>query len=384
MRKIALILTLIFFTNLMAQDYTWHTFFSEDGYTRGFKNENGEVMISPKFMGFTSAKKFRNIIAVMEEKSDNKYESYYLLKNGIKVGKDSLYVWDMAFDCESEGMIRFRNQKTDKVGFFDGKGKVTIPAIYSDALPFRNNVAVIIKDAKRTCFGGKLYQKEKPCEHWTWENGTTQLIDKKNNVLINDFKYSYHIDLYSMKENDTTALSYRLTQVGANNNYYSFNNYEKYFQEWLEGLTNRIRYNKDHKFKNTTILQRIIHKSISEIYVYGIKKQSTTKGVAKVDTKQFIESNATYLIKTFLALQKEDADYFISLGELNSFIWNEPLYEKYFDDCGEPFKAKYPVLSIVINQKKEGKSYQEHFDFLKTDEGGFKLNSVSSPNVRIK
>ena len=105
-------------------------------------------------------------MAAMEE-NDGKFSSYYLLKNEKKIGKDSVYVWDMVFDCESEGMIRFRDSKTDKVGFFDGKGKVTIPAIYSDALPFRNNVAVVIKDAKRTCFDGKLYRREKPCEHWT-------------------------------------------------------------------------------------------------------------------------------------------------------------------------------------------------------------------------
>jgi len=379
MRKIALILILIFSTNLIAQDNTWHTFSTKDGYTRGFKNKNGKVMIPPKFMGFTAAKKFRNIMAAMEE-NDGKFSSYYLLKNEKKIGKDSVYVWDMVFDCESEGMIRFRDSKTDKVGFFDGKGKVTIPAIYSDALPFRNNVAVVIKDAKRICFDGKLYQKEKPCEHWTWQNGTILLIDKNNKVLLKDFKYNNTIDLYSMKENDTTALPYRLTQVGLNNNYYSFNNYKKEFEYWVfNDFIKRLEF-----AQQSTAIQlprlRLLENAMPEIYSYALKQTTAT---GKIKAKQFIASNLEYLIKTFLALQKEDADYFISVDELNPLIWNEPLYEKYFDDCGEPFKAKYPMLSIIINQKKEGKSYQEHIEFLKTDEG-FKLIGVHSSNIKIK
>ncbi len=359
---------------------TWHAFLSDDGYKRGFKNENGEVMIPPKFMGFTGAKKFRNIMAVMEE-NDGKLSSYYLLKNEKKIGKDSLYIWDMAFDCESEGMIRFRDSKTDKVGFFDGNGKVAIPALYSDAAPFRNNVAAVIKNAQRKCFDDTVYQKEKPCEHWKWDGGQVLLIDKNNKVLLKDFKYNRLIDLYSMKENDTTTLPYRLTQVGSNNNYYSFNNYEKQFKHWFFN-----DFIKDLEFARQSAnielpRLRLLENAMPEIYFYGMKQ--VTGKTEKIKAKQFIASNLEYLIKTFLALQKKEADYFISIGELNPLIWNEPSHEKYFDDCGEPFKAKYPILSVIINQKKEEKSYQEHLEFLKTDEG-FKLISIETPNVKIK
>lgn len=378
MKKIILILILSIATNLMAQDNTWHAFFAEDGYTRGFKNEKGEVMIPPKFMGFTWAKKFKNIIAVMEGTDLN--SAYYLLKNGTKVGKDSLYIWDMATDCESEGMIRFRDQKTDKVGFFDSKGKVAIPALYAEALPFYNGVAVVY-DGERVCEDGTIYTKNKPCEHWMLsENTNTLLIDRKHNILIDDFKYSNLIDLYSIKKNDTTALPYRLTQVGTNNNYYSFNNYEKQFENWLEELINKIETRKHQAKKELLPLESLIHESMPIIYV---RNTEVIGSMRKVKSKPFIESNSKYLTATFIALQNEDADFFISLSGLDPYIWHEPDYEKYFDDCGEALETKHPVLAIIINKKEGGKNYQEIFKFLKTEEG-FKLISVESSKVKIK
>ena len=375
MKKIILILILSIATNLMAQnDSTWRAFFAEDGYTRGFKNEKGEVMIPPKFTGFTWAKKFKNIIAVME---DTHIESaYYLLKDGTKVGKDSLYIWDMAADCESDGMIRFRDPKTDKVGFFDSEGKVSIPALYADALPFYNGVAVVY-DGERVCEDGTKYSKNKYCEHWMLsENTNTLLIDKNNNILIDDFKYSNSLDLYSIKKNDTTALPHRLIQVGTNNNYYSFNNYEKQFENWLEGLINKIEIRK-HELHP---LERLIHESMPIIYV---RNTEVIGSMRKVKSKPFIESNSAYLTTTFIALQNEDADFFISLSGLDPYIWNESDYEKYFDDCGEALETKHPVLSIISNKNEGEENYQEIFKFLKTNEG-FKLISVESSNIKIK
>jgi len=379
MKKTILILLLSIATNLVAQDNTWYAYFAEDGFTRGFKNEQGEVMISPKFKGFTWAKKFKNIIAVME---DSYLESaYYLLKNGTKVGKDSLYIWDMAPDCESEGMIRFRDQKTDKVGFFDGNGKVVIPALYAEALPFYNGVAVVY-DGERVCNDGTKYDKNNPCDHWLLsENTNTLLIDKSNNILIDDFKYNNLIDLYSIKKNDTTALSYRLTQVGTNNNYYSFNNYEKQFEDWFFN-----DFIKDLKFAvqaaNIELPEyRLLENTMLEIYFHDIK-QATGK-THKIDAKKFIKDNSEYLAETFIGLQKEDADYFIGISGLDSMIWDEPLFEKYFNDCGESLEAKYPVLSIVSNYKSGENNYQEIFKFLKTDEG-FKLIGVETPSSKIK
>jgi len=347
------------------ENSTWYAFFSKEGYKIGFKNVDKKIMIIPKFMGFTSAKKFNNIIGVMEE-SNHTISSYYLLKNGNKVGKDSLYVWDMAFDCESEGMIRFRNTKTDKVGFFNTEGKVVIPAIYTEALPFRNGIAVVY-NGEKICDDGTQYDKNKPCEHWYLStNKNTLLIDKKNKVLIKNFKYNNAIDFYSMRKNKTTELPYRSTQNGMNNNYYSFTNYKKEFLWWLKNIANHIK-ETQYNSKDTFIVQRLIHKSISEIYFSNMKQG--TRETNKIKANKFIEGNLEYLTKTLLDIQKENIDFFISIRDLDSEIWNEPSYDKYFDDCGNALVTKYPVLSIVINQKHGEDSYQDFLSFLKTEEG---------------
>lgn len=75
----------------------------------------------------------------------------------------------MSFDCESEGLIRFRNSKSDKVGSFDSLGIVVIPAVYNDASPFRNGLTTAITGAKRICWEGGEFSKDNPCERWSWK-----------------------------------------------------------------------------------------------------------------------------------------------------------------------------------------------------------------------
>lgn len=70
---------------------TWFAFWDKDNYLRGFKDSNGVIKIEPRYMGLTTALKFNNIIEVMEE-SNASLSSYYLLKNGKKLGTDSLYI----------------------------------------------------------------------------------------------------------------------------------------------------------------------------------------------------------------------------------------------------------------------------------------------------
>jgi len=97
----------------------WISFWNEDSELLGFKDHNGKIKIEPKFTGFTTAKKFDRIIAVMEE-NNGCIETYYLTKSGKKVGKDQIYIFDNGPDCESDGFIRFRDKETDKVGMFNG------------------------------------------------------------------------------------------------------------------------------------------------------------------------------------------------------------------------------------------------------------------------
>lgn len=126
----------------------WIAFWNKDTTKIGFKDKNGNIKIEPKFSGFTTARKFENIIAVTEEKN-GKWESYYLTKSGKIVGQDSLYVFDNGPDCENEGFIRFTDRKTDKMGMFNAEGKIVIPAEYSNLTKAKNGMFIGLKDAKK-------------------------------------------------------------------------------------------------------------------------------------------------------------------------------------------------------------------------------------------
>ncbi|WJS96283.1 hypothetical protein NYQ10_07425 [Flavobacterium johnsoniae] len=150
MDRLLFIYTLLFlnFSSFAQNNDIWTSFPNKDTTLIGFKNKNGVVKIEPKFSGFTTARKFENIIAVTEEKN-GKWESYYLTKAGKIVGRDSLFVFDNSPDCENEGFIRFTDRKTDKMGIFNAEGKIAIPAEYSNLTKVKNGIFIGLKDAKK-------------------------------------------------------------------------------------------------------------------------------------------------------------------------------------------------------------------------------------------
>ena len=257
----------------------WYPFFKNNSNTMGFKDKNGKVMIKPKFFAPFSTGNFNNIYAVNEIDGDE----YYLLKNGNKVGKDSVYIFDTEYAKESEGKIKFRDKKTDKVGFFDKNGKVIIPAIYNDAGDFHNGLAMIIKNGVRKCWredNGK--QPEYPnCEHWSWE-GKTMMINSKNQELFEIPKqkdYSYSVDYTNFKLNENVDSDVYTSYNGNDGNTYSFYSSEKDFKKWFE-----TKFLTDFK-TNRKILEKYFNNSIelqiNESSVIIDKKDFLTKGFDK-------------------------------------------------------------------------------------------------------
>ena len=342
------------------ENEAWFAFWDEENSLLGFKSKAGVVKIEPKFMGLTTALKFKNIIAVMEETNDSP-ASYYLLKNGRKFGADSLYVWDMAFDCESEGFIRFRDSKTDMVGYFDSLGNVVIPAVYNDATPFRNGLAMAITGAKRICWAGGEFSEENPCEHWSWEGGQRMLIDKNNTLLIDNFVPSTELDWYSLQiDNTPSENSTTETFKGIDGKFYGFINVEKHFKNWLfDSLLPDL--NKE----------KLINNSYNKITYW-----QDSLGWVFEDSKNFVDKNYGVLKPSLLGIKKEHAYFFISIDELNPFIYEAEEFEKYFDNCGNAKIWMYPLLQVVINHRINSALYQDHFEFLRTN-GGYKLISTT-------
>ncbi|MBZ4041729.1 WG repeat-containing protein [Flavobacterium hibisci] len=359
MKKTIILLTfIILYSSSYSQNSNiWTSFTNKDTTLIGFKDKNGLIKIEPKFTGFTTARKFENIIAVTEE-FNNGWKSYYLTKTGKIVGRDSLYVFDNSPDCENEGFIRFRDPKTDKMGILDGEGKIVIPADYSNLTKIRNGMIIALKDAV----------KEQDGEHFFWKGGKEFLIDINNKILVQDFTYNENLNFYSVeKSKEPSKDETRDSFLGVDGLYYSFINYEKEFKYWL---------------KNTLL---------SDLSKANLEKHSFDKitywkehdGWISEPKTKFINQNFTYLKLKLQELKNPKTDYFVSTNGLNQFIFESSEYEIYFNNCHESKDWLYPVKSIIINPKNKADFKQDHFEFLRT-ENGYKLISVSTAKDNFK
>jgi len=360
MKKIVLLYTFLVSCTVFAQTSdTWTAFWNKDTTKIGFQNKNGVIKIEPKFTGFTIARKFENIIAVTEEEN-NKWKSYYLTKEGKIIGRDSLYTFDNSTDCESEGFIRFRDPKTDKMGLFNSKGTIVIPADYSALSNVKNGMLTALKDAKK--------EREPGDEHFLWSGGKELLIDITNKVLIDNFVYIRDLNFYSLeKSKEPSKDPIRENFKGVDGQYYSFINFEKEFKFWLEN----------------NLLKDLSKANLEKHSFNKITYWKEPEGWINSAKAKFINQNYTYLKLKLQELQNLKTDYFISSDGLNQFIFESSEYEIYFNNCNESKDWLYPTMDIVINPKNKTDRGQDHFEFLRT-ENGYKLISVSTRQHNLK
>lgn len=337
----------------------WISFWDKDTTHLGFKDKSGNIKIASKFMGLTFANKFDDIIVVSEEINES-WKSYYLTKTGKIVGRDSLYIFDNGADCENEGFIRFNDHKTDKMGCFNGDGKIVIPAEYSHLTNVRNGMIIALKDAV----------KEKDGEHFFWTGGKEFLIDINNKILIENFSFNDELNFYSLeKSKEKNADPIRDNFLGVDGQYYSFINFDKEFKAWLKNilLTDLSKENLlKHSYDNIT---------------YWKKKDDD--GWITRPKASFIEQNYKLIKAKLLELKSANCDYHIFSESLNKFIFEANEYDQYFDNCRQAKDWINPVKNIVISPKDKNESGQDHFEFLRT-KNGYKLISASSRKEDLK
>lgn len=328
----------------------WYSF--EDNKTEliGFKDKNGNVKIEPKFGFFTHAEKFDKIIAVSEPKSEGGFASYYLTKTGKKVGIESMYMFDMTYDCENEGYIRFK--KIDKVGLFDGKGNAVIPPIYNRISKVHNGMMFALS--------GAVIKRDG--EHFSFVGGVETLIDVNNNVLIKDFSFDENINLYSMiiEDDNHSTSPIRDYFVGTNGKTYSFINYKKEFRYWFESV----------------LKEELTKEKIKNHFFDKVSYWDDTYGWVSFPKKdleaEFVQNIIAKLNKTKI----KNAKYNLFLEDLNKFIYESKEFVSYYDNCTDALTSKYPVINVVVDGKNKDKSVQDHFEFLRTQDG-YKLVGVS-------
>lgn len=347
-------------TSFAQSDEPWNAFWNKDTTLVGFKDKNGIVKIEPKFVaGMTPAHKFDDIIAATEE-VNGKWTSYYQTKSGRIIGRDSLYMFDNVCDCESEGFIRFRDHKSDKVGVFNKKGNVIIPAEYNEMTRVTNGMIIALKGAERKYEAGG--------EHYSWLGGKEILIDTNNNVLIDNFKWVDNLNFYSLQISklpsiDTLRQSFR----GVDGQYYSFIDFDKEFKFWLK--VNLI----DHITKDN-----LLNATYNEVTYW-----KEPEGWIKEAKKSFIERNYEVIKSKLVEFNSTKHQYNIFTGDLNSYIYTSNDFDDFYNNCRESKSWIYPVKSIVISGKKKNDSLQDHFEFLRTDDG-YKLICVTIERGRIK
>jgi hypothetical protein len=336
---------------------SWTSFWNKDSTLKGFKDKNGTVKIEPKFMGFTSANQFDDIIAVTEEANEH-WTNYYLTKGGRIIGKDSVHIFDNGFDCESEGFIRFRDRKTDKVGMFNRHGDIVVPAEYNELTRVRNGMIIALKGAK----------KEQWDEHYSWKGGKEILIDTNSKILIDHFKYKNALNFYSvLLSAQPSANVLRQNFKGVNGQYYSFIDFDKEFRNWLQ--TSLLNH-----FTKTNLLN-CTHKEIS-----FWKEPSGWTREAKTS---FINRNFELIKTELLKINSKNCDYQIFDETLNPYIYDSNEFKDYFNNCGESKDWQYPVKNIVISYNNKKDLLQNHFEFLRT-KNGYRLIGITINTRALK
>ena len=352
MKPFLLLLTLCsgFFYAKGQSDSAWIMFIDTATDLIGYKDSEGKIQIEPKFTYLTQQKIFKNIMPVFEKipGSENGTLNYYLLKNGRKVGRDSLYLGDYFLDCENENKIRFRDSKTDKVGFFDKNGNVVIPAMYSDATSFHNGLAITIRDGKRMCWNGSEYSKENPCEHWSWA-GNSLLINDKNEVLLDslDLDKFENIDFYSLQINpETLTLGPDFIKFkSANGNTYAFRDFKKEFEQWFYSIF--------LKNKNPQALAQYLFPEIT-IPKEGKLKSKEMNNPKYADYAWTVEDGKNVLKDNSDTIRKilnevNNKEYITSVSKSPApILLDQVKYKEYFSDCGDYLEKKYPYFEVTI------------------------------------
>lgn len=346
-RKIIfIILCVLFYVEVSAQNNIWYSFYNSDVTLVGYKDKNGSVKIKPKFdAGFTSANRFANIIAVAEN-NNNKWTSYYLTKTGKIAGIDSLYIFDNTTDCEQEGFIRFKDSKSDKVGLLNRAGDVVIPAMYNDLSVVKNGMIVALLGATKKSDG----------EHFRWIGGKEILIDTSDHTLIDSFDNDANLNFYDVViSKEIQKDSIRKSYPALNGNYYSYVDYKKEFTNWF----------------TTSFLKKITKENILKNSFSAIKWNENEKWIS-INQQNFVDRHF-YTINKICISESKNIDIVVS--SIDPLLFPQGKYPKYYNNCNEPLNWKYPVMSVIITSNNK----QSRFDFLRT-QSGYKLMAVNTNN----
>lgn len=351
MKIITIILLIIPFWSIGQNNNALIAFDDETTRLRGFKDSTGNVVIEPKFGLFTAATRFHNVIAVSEMKDGKKADSYYLLRNGRKFGRDSLYILDFIYDCESEGFIRFIDPETELIGMFDSLGQVAIPAEYSYMYIVRNGMFVGVKNARKEPLN---HGNEGGCNHFKWVDGKSYLVNTNNEIQVEGFEYNDDLDWYSLQISDTIISDTKRV---------SFKNTEGKFISFIDNKL-EFEYYLDTLLTDLTS-EKILDNSFANIVFYD------STGWTSLPKHEYYKKNNDKVIHSLKSINKSNFKYHISILDFIPLPEHlDYILENRIDKFGRRNKGKYPIYSLIVSKigEKGQCLSQNHFHFMKFDE----------------
>ena len=135
----------------------------------GYKDHKGNVIITAKYYVAGDFSEYG--IAAVADKNSWYYIDYY------EHYVITPFIFDNAPDSFEEGLARY--VENEKMGFFNEKGKVVIPAKYDFVEPFYKGFADVSIGCKKDYIG----------ENYIMKGGNWGVIDKKGNIIV-EVKYN--------------------------------------------------------------------------------------------------------------------------------------------------------------------------------------------------
>jgi len=331
----------------------------KEGDLVGYKSTQGQTIIKPRFSK-AHAQKLEDIMIVSESKKDQD-ESFYLTRSGKKLNNVKAYKYGKSYECENEGFIRFKDPDSDMVGLFNKDGKVVIPAEYNDLSQVHFGLVRAYKNAEKQkahnqtySFGYKYYQDHLRggCNHINWIGGDKQLLNTKNELLIEKFNHKGRLDFSSLIiQEEASENPAKESFLGTDGSYYVFTNIEKDFEQWIA-----------EDFLRGIDTETLIMNTMDSIM------HADKEGEWTVESKSdFYDKNAKEIINRLSGLSAEKLDYRVRLIELNPKAYNRSYFSRYYNNCGQSIKAKYPVLELRRDDYSSDKIKRTVLRFLKTD-----------------
>lgn len=319
----------------------------------GFKDVHGNVKIPPRFGIFTSARQLEHIAAVTDIKNQ-KSETFYLLRDGREVARDSVYMFDFTFDCESEGYIRFTG-KDGNVGLFDANGRAVVPADYNIISRVVNGVAAALKGAEKDYWDKHDHDG---CNHFSWKDGSWYLINTRNEILIEKFNGNLRLDYSTLRVSDTpSADPVRASFKGVNGKYYSFIDHEKQFRQYMDKLRKDPEQITVDAFQKIFVTTKLATSEIASKSYLGKHMKDISASLKSIPENP--ETNMTFDL--WLPVPDEAL----------------PRFSRYLDNCGEPMLYRYPIVWLWAKKERNGEVIsQDNFYFIK-DNGSYRLLALS-------